>query len=127
MKLDIKRDSTKKQQNNKTEQNNDAVIILLRQEVENLKEQNKQLAAQFIKIVREQKRTASEIVEMIEIVKRFDSFKKEIANRFSEFAEYFEENENKKNGAESLDYGKLALIVHKYNLVSEKKNKGSKK
>jgi len=127
MKLDIKRDSIKKQQVQKTEQNNDTVIVLLQQEVENLKEQNKQLAAQFIKIVGEQKRTASEIVEMIEIVKRFDSFKKEIANRFSEFAEYFEENENKKTGAESLDYGKLALIVHKYNLVSEKKNKGSKK
>jgi len=134
MKLNITREKVTKKTEKEAEKDDirtkDESIKLLEKDVERLKEQNIALAAQVVKMANYQKISAKENLEMIEITKNFDRFIKEVGNRFAEFGEYFENNNT---ATESLDYDKIAMIVHKYDLaknrnkVQKVQKKGSKK
>jgi len=119
MKLNVKREevasSTKEEKSDKIK-NED--IKLIQSEIKVLKEQNIALASQLVKVINYQKISVKENLEMTEIIKNFDNFIKEVGNKFSEFGEYFENNNS---NAESLDYDKIALIVHKYDLAKKRK------
>ena len=103
-------------------------IKALKSEAIRLKEQNKVAAKELLKTIQVQKKSSAEIVEIIAVVKRFDMFKREIGQRFAEFAEYFENNSSQGSAETKIHYDKLALIVHKYGLVDSKtKGKGKAK
>jgi len=85
-----------------------------------LQKQNVELTKTILNLLQTQKEMAKKEQENYKVILKVNDFVKEVGARFRELSEYFEDN-NENSNVSSLDYDKIALVLHKYNLIEEKK------
>ena len=131
MKLEIKRDEKKPEKVEKVEKpekpekpEKNTEVETLKSEIEKLKEQNKIIVERMIKMANLEKTIGSEVTEILKSVEKFDDFIREVGKRFAEFSDFFENsNKGDKKSIDSLNYSKIALLLHKYDLAKKGKTK----